>query len=72
MRTILGKDIQVGDDLVFLGQLKRIHRIAPYKGVLLQNGTFPAGTRVALWKTDGCGGEAGMTILPEDRYEVSS
>lgn len=70
MSTILGRDIQVGADLCVLGQLKRIHRIAVYQGVLLQNGTYPEGTRIALWRTDGCGGEAGMTILPEDRYEV--
>lgn len=70
MPTILGRDIQVGADLCVLGQLKRIHRIAVYQGVLLQNGTYPEGTRIALWRTDGCGGEAGMTILPDERYEI--
>ncbi|SKL83932.1 Uncharacterised protein [Mycobacteroides abscessus subsp. massiliense] len=60
-----GRDIQVGDDLVFEGKVHRITRITPYDQT---RAGLPAGTG---WRTADAEFGWGITLNPDaDYYEV--
>lgn len=62
---IKGADLRLGDVLVFLDNCHRIDRIAPYRGVRVDNGVLLADTRVAY-----AGGGFEMTIPSDGEVRV--
>ncbi len=46
--TVPRDDLRVGDVLVVMGGCHRIDRFEPYTGTQVDDGTFPAGTRVVF------------------------
>ncbi|MBM0237119.1 hypothetical protein JNW88_08135 [Micromonospora sp. ATA32] len=60
---ILGAALQPGDVIVLLGQPHRVDLLPPYEGPLVDDGTYPAGTRFAY----ADGGRWGMTV-PSTAY----
>lgn len=58
-------DVQVGDDVVFLGRIRRVVEIRPYVGSLVESGVLPADTRTAVW-ADG----ERITLVPGQLLHV--
>ena len=69
-KTKPGRDIVVGDSLIFLGRAHRVTRIVPYVGNLVDDGTLPPDTRIAYEDVPGVEKPWGMTIPPNDQMQT--
>lgn len=68
-KLVKGSEIEEGTTMVFLGSLHRVAEIKPYVPTPgLPEGFMPEGTRSARWE----GMTSGMTIEPDDYYEVAT
>jgi hypothetical protein len=64
--SLLGADVQVGDDLMFLGRPHRVTAVEPYDASVLGLDPRDAqGARIAR-SLDGWA----MTLLPRQRFQV--
>jgi hypothetical protein len=64
--SLLGADVQVGDDLLYLGRPHRVTAVEPYDATVLGLDPRDAeGTRIAR-SLDGWA----MTLLPQQRFTV--
>jgi hypothetical protein len=70
--TVLGRDLQVGDHIVYIGKPYEIERLDPHpSGGHHVNGEFVR-ARFAVWsfEYEGERRESGMTILDTDEVEI--
>lgn len=64
----LGKDIEVGDVVLFLGNPHRIARFLPYNGLVVG---ASSDCRIAKAVPNSSGYEWGITLEPNARVEVA-
>jgi hypothetical protein len=67
-RTVRGSELAVGDEILFLGQVKRVDYFEPYTGSLLA--TLGEGTRIARSLDPYGRKDWGMTVEPAALIEV--